>query len=404
MMTLGEIPTIGLVNKGALESVKNRMFYLYYADGFAYLHRNETNSNKPYDLKLKLALSDVLADPLYVLQFATGFTDDIMGAIYDSIEKSKGHVPNLGNVINYFTVKDKTNFEIQLNMHEITNDNMLGDMTIGLGVINNEQTNNKNYLGKASFKMEMPIAKGVFDIKLESNDLTLINIGKTLDFTALNNYINSYPYKEGEEYEIVNGKATLASQKQYTITFEENGGNNVSDITAVKDSPITLPTFENRSVVDTANGTRTIYRFAGWYQSSEFEEHNKFTETHMSRGNKVLYAKWEVVAVDYVRTISFNSNGGSSIDSISEVAGVWIDVSNKVPTKANTYVDKGYNWFNQHAGKWTYEVTRYTFAGWYTDSSLTTKFNGYVPNYNTTLYAKWNASTTTEYYYNWERP
>jgi uncharacterized repeat protein (TIGR02543 family) len=208
--------------------------------------------------------------------------------------------------------------------------------------------------------------------------------------------------KDGENH---NNDWTLASEKTYVLTFEENGGATVNDITATFNSNITLPNYTSNLVtVDESTGTRTSYRFDGWFTTSNFKNGTQFTQTTMPRGDKTLYAKWTVVNVEYVRTITFNSNGGSSIASVSELAGVWIDLSYKVPTKANTYVDKGYNWVGKHTGKWTYEVTSYTFAGWYTDSSLTTKFNGYVPNYNTTLYAKWTSSVKTEYYYNWERP
>ncbi|MBQ2864291.1 MAG: InlB B-repeat-containing protein [Clostridia bacterium] len=405
MVSLGEIPTMAVVNKGLFESVKNRMFYIFYRDNYFYLYRTEVNGGDNVEYKLKLHMDDVLADPIYVLQFGTGFTDTIMGAIRDSIENSKNHTPDLGNVLTTYTVTNNTNFNIVLNMKEITNDSKMGDMTINLGVINNESTNNKNYVGNATFKMEMPLASGVFDLALSSDNISLINIGQPVDLSPGYYYMNNYPYGEGEEYIITNGSAKLASLKEYTISFEENGGAEVSDITAIKDAAITLPTYtELRCVVNESAGTRTYYRFEGWYTDPDFTSTNKFTRTTMPRGGAMLYAYWIVDHVDKVVTISFNSNGGSAVDNISEIAGVWIDLSYKVPTKANTYVDKGYNWFNSHAGKWTYEVTSYTFAGWFTDSSLTTKFNGYVPNYNTTLYAKWTSSVTTEYYYDWERP
>ena len=127
----------------------------------------------------------------------------------------------------------------------------------------------------------------------------------------------------------------------------------------------------------------------------------EFNSTQMPRSDKVLYAKWVLIATETVTTISFNSNGGSSVESISGFAGTWVDVSYKVPTKNSTWVDKGYIWYK---GQWEYVYTHYTFAGWYTDSACTNKFNGYYPDSNITLYAKWTTRTETKYHYSWERP
>ena len=388
MATLGEIPTMGAVNKGLFESVKNRMFYVYYKDGFVYLHRTETASGDKVEYKLKLHINDVLADPLYVLQFGTGFTDTIMDAIQDSLDKSKGHTPDPSNVLKTFTAENSTNFNLVLNMEEISNDPLMGDMTVGLTVVNNESTNNKNYLGEATFGLAMPLAEGFFDLNLGSENITLTDIGKTLDLTPANTFINSYPYGEGEEYIITNGSAQLASLKQYTITFNENGGAEVSDITAVKDSPITLPNYtELRCVVNESAGTRTYYSFDGWYTDPEFRNGTKFTATTMPRGGITLYAKWNLEYVEKVVTITFNSNGGSAVASYSNTAGVWVDLSAYKPHKCDTKKTSGLGTKCTH--------THYNFEGWYLDSALTQKFNGYMPSTNTTLYAKYTTSTSS---------
>lgn len=385
---IGEIPTMGMVNKGTFESISKRMFYLYYKDNYLYLNRTETNGGKDYKMQVKLHINDVLADPLYVLQFGTGFTDDIMGAIQDSLNKGIGHTPNPGNVLKNYTVKNSKEFSLTLNMYEITNDELMGDMTVGIGVINNEQTNNKNYVGTATFGLSMPLAPGLFDMDLSSNNLTLTDIGQELNLNGAYNFINNYTFGEGEEYEIVNGTATLASTKQYTISFEENGGSAVSDITAVKDAAITLPTYTDlRFVVDEANGTKTYYKFDGWYTDPDFTSTTKFTKTTMPRGGAKLYAKWDLDHVEYVITLTFNSNGGTSVSSYSNLAGVWVDLSAYKPHKCDTKKTSGLGTKCTH--------THYTFEGWYLDSALTKKFNGYMPNQNTTLYAKYTTSTSS---------
>ena len=400
MITIGAIPTMVGVNNdvpfktGDTESGSDRMLYIYYKDSKTYFYRSEYvdiffgASKRKYEKKLMVDIQEVLDNPLFYLQWGVGFTQDIMNAIQASLDKSIGHTPNLGNVINYFSVEDEKNFEIQLNMREITNDPLLDDMTIGIGVINNESTNNKNYVGKATFSMFMPLANA-FKLTLSSNNLTLINIGKELDFTTLYNYINSYTYLEGVEWEASNGNWQKASEVTYTLTFEENGGAEVSDINAIVNANITLPTYtENLVVNDTENGVRTIYSFGGWYTTSNFKEGTQFTETKMPRGGKTLYAKWNVVAIERIVTISFNSNGGTSFASISGTSGTWVDISSYKPHKCDSNL-KWNTWGTKHTH------TRYTFEGWYLDSALTQKFNGYYPSYNITLYAKYTSSTFT---------
>ncbi len=88
--------------------------------------------------------------------------------------------------------------------------------------------------------------------------------------------------------------------KLYSVTFEENGGLEVEDITNIeKGSTITLPTIE-----------RTGYVFQGWYTSKRFIDGTEITNsTEIAKDIKV-YAKWE--ALEYIVTINLN---GGSMDS-----------------------------------------------------------------------------------------
>jgi len=69
-------------------------------------------------------------------------------------------------------------------------------------------------------------------------------------------------------------------------------------------------------------------------------------------------------------TVTFNSNGGSSVDS-QVISSGDTATAPTAPTK-----------------------TGYTFAGWYTDSALTTAYNfSTAANRNMTLYAKWTSNS-----------
>lgn len=386
-------------------AVDSRQAVIYYKDGYVYMYRKDVLqvSRRTYEKKLKVHIDQMLADPMYYVQYLTGFTDQIIDAIKKSLALSEGHTPDLGNIINEFKVNNKTDFSIKLNMHELTNDPNMGEMSIGLNVINTPETGNKNYVGKATFSLTLPFTDAITMV-LNSDDLALVNIGKTLDFSSLYNYISSYNYSENEEWEASNGSWKKADERTNTISFNSMGGANVDNITAKVGEPITVPALPNKVVIDSATGTRYTYKFDGWYTDNRFKDGTKFTETIMPRKDTQLYAKWVLIKTEKIVTISFNSNGGSAISSISELQGTYINVNNYVPTKDTIYQDKGYNWTGKNAGKWTYLVTTYNFEGWYTDSSCTSKFNGIVPDNNITLYAKWNSVTETKYFYNWERP
>ncbi len=72
-------------------------------------------------------------------------------------------------------------------------------------------------------------------------------------------------------------------------------------------------------------------------------------------------------------TISFNSNGGTPVSSITKTAGTTITKPTD-PTKTN-----------------------YVFGGWYSDSSLTQPYAfTTMPSYSITLYAKWHPTTQIE--------
>lgn len=99
------------------------------------------------------------------------------------------------------------------------------------------------------------------------------------------------------------GSITLYAKwtlNNYSITYNLNGGSNpstgVTKSYNVTSSTITLPT-----------PTRTGYTFGGWFTSSSLSGTAVTTIASGSTGNKVYYAKWNLV--NY--TISYNLAGGS---------------------------------------------------------------------------------------------
>ena len=142
----------------------------------------------------------------------------------------------------------------------------------------------------------------------------------------------------------------------YSINYELDGGFTSGNPTAytVDTNTITL-------TIPTKEG----YTFDGWYLEPEFVT----VKTQIIKGtvgNLTLYAKWTLNSY----TLSFNSNGGSSVTAITQDYATTVSKPTD-PTKVG-----------------------YTFAGWYSNSSLTTAYIfTTMPAEDITLYAKWNIIT-----------
>ena len=171
---------------------------------------------------------------------------------------------------------------------------------------------------------------------------------------------------------IVTGPVTLyakwtATPVEYTITFNTNGGTTVDSQSVAYGQKVTTPTAPTKA----ATAAET-YTFAGWYTDSACTQAYDFNTTITSAFT--LYAKWTATPVEY--TVTFNTNGGTTVDSQSVAYGQKVTTPT-APTKA---ADADYE---------------YEFAGWYTDSGLTQAydFNSTVTS-AFTLYAKWTATPT----------
>jgi len=120
----------------------------------------------------------------------------------------------------------------------------------------------------------------------------------------------------------------------YTITFDSNGGSSVDPITEDYGESVSAPSAP----------TRTGYTFDGWYSNESLT--NSYTFDTMPAYNFTLYAGWTINEV----TITFDSNGGSSVDAIIDDYGEPVSEPSD-PTREG-----------------------YTFDGWYSDAELATAY------------------------------
>ena len=88
-----------------------------------------------------------------------------------------------------------------------------------------------------------------------------------------------------------------------TITFDTKGGSKIDSITINKDTELTLP----------QDPTRDGYVFKGWVDKNETPIYNKV----LLAEDTTLYAVWEKDETSNTITITFDTKGGSKIDSIT---------------------------------------------------------------------------------------
>ncbi len=191
-------------------------------------------------------------------------------------------------------------------------------------------------------------------------------------------------------------KSITAPASSYTVSFNSNGGSAATNMTSSRNfsswtlsgsgkvsSTGTNPTTYtygagNDTLTANYSGTgnaitlpsttKAGYTFGGWYKESALTNlAGNAGASYTPTSTQTLYAKW--TANSY--TVSFNSNGGSTIAS-----------------KSVTY-DSTYGTLTSPT------KTGYTFSGWYKESALTNKVTSdtkVTTAGNHTLYAKWTVN------------
>ena len=143
---------------------------------------------------------------------------------------------------------------------------------------------------------------------------------------------------------------------KYTVTFDSNGGSAVESVEIEKGEKIKKPT----------DPTKEGYTFLGWFLENEEWSFVGYVVTE----NMTLVAKWEEIIEPVVKTytVTFNSNGGTSVTSIT------VEENNVINQPTNP------------------TRSGYTFGGWYKESTFENAwiFANEVVTSNITLYAKWN--------------
>lgn len=121
---------------------------------------------------------------------------------------------------------------------------------------------------------------------------------------------------------------SMKNNKKYTITFDTQGGNTIESIKVKVNETLVLP----------KNPEKEGYVFLHWVD----EENKPVSNNFKVLKDMKLIAKWAEPTQEVV-TVSFNTDGGNTISSITVIKGEKITLPEK-PTK------EGY-----HFKEWVYE-------------------------------------------------
>ena len=171
-------------------------------------------------------------------------------------------------------------------------------------------------------------------------------------------FTNTYKCSDGKTKTVLKTTKYICPMKDIekdikeaiTITFDTKGGSKIESITIGKDTELTLP----------KEPTRDGYVFKGWVDKNETPIYNKV----LLAEDTTLYAVWEKDATSNKITITFDTKGGSKIESITISKDTELTLP-KEPTRDG-----------------------YVFKGW-VDKNETPIYDKVLLAEDTTLYAVW---------------
>lgn len=120
--------------------------------------------------------------------------------------------------------------------------------------------------------------------------------------------------------QITNGNGILLEKWQYLSDMDlyarwELKVYRITYIDGYKHNNPTSITIESPTII-LNDAVREGYRFMGWYNTPDFDASYAYRVATLGIKNQVLYARWEKLY-----TISFNTNGGSSVSSFTGIKG-----------------------------------------------------------------------------------
>ncbi len=393
---LSNYPLIGALNNkntngvggtglGAIKP-RYRTISIYYKDGEMYLKTfdEKWGAYKELTRTTKITLQYFIDNLSYYTQYLFGFTDTIQSKINEAIQKSQSYEgdTDYGNIILSYN-KSGNSHTFEINLAEVAHNSDIGTLTLVLTTINNESTQNKDYLYRID--LDLKILDNMLSLKTDSSSqnegLYLNDIGSQVSLSNLDDIINLYEqngFGLDGEYEKTGSNAwkkdsTGTSQVTFISNCQE-----VKTISGDVASKIPFPQMNNYIFDD--NVIWQELKFDGWFYDEQFNI--EFENDTFPRYNTTLYAKWIVVETRVHATIKFVTNQDSLI--VDDLKG-FVGENVTLPTLANIEetIDENTSILK-------------TFVGWVTEDG-TLYYEQTFKQANLTLQAKWNVKETKVY-------
>ncbi|MEG0416136.1 MAG: InlB B-repeat-containing protein [Erysipelothrix sp.] len=215
---------------------------------------------------------------------------------------------------------------------------------------------------------------------LQDNNYQILNPGDEIEFVEKfileESYNKSdYTFKGGlytnNDFERRTSSENLTVNfevQKYRINFQTNGGTQINPYLNV----------ERGALLKIPTSVKEGYKFIGWYKDELLTELWNFSEDRVS-GDMTLFAKWNKQSIEEKYDVTFNSNGGTSVERQFQIGLGSKVVKPLDPSKEG-----------------------YKFDGWFQDSELSKpwNFDTDLVTDNITLNAKWNKINVEDNKYN----
>ena len=396
-----DMSDLGIGSTFLYEIATEKMIYIYYKDEYVYIHRDDHENDKD-DRMIKIHYTELFDNIVYyLLDYAMGLNDDILGAIYgDGSGSSDGFVDASKCVTNVNMTP--TTFKFGLDMVELTGNSDLGPIVAELAttmVAKKDENGNYEYDETGNIVYSPMIHKInefsfslVSVIELHSDSLTLSNLYagndgvvsvQPIDMSGYYSFVNNFDnnYNADEEYIYSNGKWVSNGKLSHRVIFNMDDAG--TEIGSYKEGQlIGFPTYKDNVVmVETDNGIK-YYKILGWYTDSSYLKQVTDFNIYMKNSTQTYYALVEEVTVNltiysefndvYYLTTYVGSDISDIINNIYNInrtdsglykfaylrygTGKHYDISNVVSGDANLYTE--------------WEYVEYDFYAYYNDQEI----------------------------------
>ncbi|MDE7213020.1 MAG: hypothetical protein K2N42_00395, partial [Anaeroplasmataceae bacterium] len=289
--------------------------YIYYKDSYVYIHRDDTKNEN--DRKIKIHIQEFMDNIVYYLMdYAMGLPESIISLINKAPE-GDGFIDAAQCINNIFIGEDQ--FEFDLNMKEIADNNDLGRLLIRLAsvlVAKTDEDGNKMYV-----PMIYQIPKFEFVavdvVKLNSTSLTLSNIKQDefgdyiaydISLDELDAYLADFDanYNADEEYIYSKGAWISNGKIKHNVVYDMGlAGDKIKRY--AEGDLLDFPSYKDDIVTIDVDGITKYYKILGWYEDASYlKPIESIYDIYMGNKARTFYAKTKEITISITLSSSLD--------------------------------------------------------------------------------------------------